>query len=343
MIQSRSKCRERLALQIASSRRYSLETIQATMPTSARLAGAMMILLATSADSTGNFCGTTAGCIYPLPTHATQGTPTVRPPTLDPNRFSTSCVPTMHPGCSTVIAAFERMRDRVFIRRSGIQFDNTSLVTQLVVRLQSPTPTELQHGIDESYTLTVPAAAPAMTVVVSAMTEWGALHGIESFTQSLRLTPGTTYGFFTNSTPAYVLQLWPPAQVSDSPRTSWRGLLIDTSRCLPLSLSGYDQIKGTQDKDFSYSFSDSLSLSGSIIIISAISQWLSLSECLREILTILSLSHTVTHRLIVYVQTLPVDWNHPANNSRHGNGEDECIALAYCRWAGLAVVSELDS
>ena len=69
-----------------------------------------------------------------------------------------------------------------------------------------------------------------MTVTVEAPTEWGALHGIQSFAQLVQLTKGDAHDFFNTSTPAYLLQLWPPAVIADSPRTAWRGLMVDTSR-----------------------------------------------------------------------------------------------------------------
>ena len=56
------------------------------------------------------------------------------------------------------------------------------------------------------------------------------LRGLETFAQAVELVPGTSHGFFKTATPAYLLGLWPPAVVSDKPRTAWRGLLIDTSR-----------------------------------------------------------------------------------------------------------------
>lgn len=139
-------------------------------------------------------------------------------------------------------------------------------IVHLEVRLESinPEPAELQQGVNESYTLTVPFPSANMTVTISAATEWGALHGIETFTQAVELvptldpppgdesaspapTPGNAAGHRQADHPApprqqrrgrrlreaahqYVLQLWPPAKIYDAPRASWRGLLIDTSR-----------------------------------------------------------------------------------------------------------------
>jgi hypothetical protein len=174
----------------------------------------------------GNFCGTAAGCVYPLPMHATQGTPRGVPPTLDPRRFRTSCEPATHPACSAlVLPAVRRMRGRIFTSTHGTQTAAGSLVSALVVQLGSTVPTPLQHGVNESYELDVPVASSAMTVTVRAQNEWGALYGIESFAQSVALLKGTDHGFFPTAQRAYVLTLWPPARIVDSPRTAWRGLM----------------------------------------------------------------------------------------------------------------------
>jgi hexosaminidase len=181
----------------------------------------------------GNFCGSSAGCIYPLPQHATQGAPpsTGPPPSLNPQIFQTTCRPQGHPACAAVVVpALERMRGRIFTMHNGTQTAAGSLITELVVELSSTSAEPLQHGVNESYTLRVPAASAAMTATVSAANEWGALHGIESFAQSVALLSGTDHGFFPTAQRAYVLTLWPPARIVDSPRTAWRGLMIDTSR-----------------------------------------------------------------------------------------------------------------
>jgi hypothetical protein len=200
------------------------------------LAAAAVFCAAGGAAAAGNFCGTSGGCVYPLPRAASQGPPGGKndpPPTLDPQRFATSCRPPNHPACAaTVLPALARMRGRIFSVENGTQTASSSLVTELVVQLVhgSEAATPLQHGVDESYELSVPGASGSMTVTVSAPNEWGALYGIESFVQSVSLLRGTDHDFFPSPAMAYVLTLWPPALISDSPRTAWRGLLIDTSR-----------------------------------------------------------------------------------------------------------------
>ena len=170
----------------------------------------------------GNFCGTAAGCIYPYPAQAAQGSPGRAPPTFDPANFTTRCLPRGHGGCDVVVAALRRVVARVFAVAAQpgrpTQWVRGSLVTALVVTLASPSATPLQLGACENYTLDVPAAGPDMVVSLQAQTEWGALRGLESFGQSVALVPGSAHGFFHDTTkPAYVLMLWP---VNPRPPTS---------------------------------------------------------------------------------------------------------------------------
>ena len=184
--------------------------------------------LSTSKSAAGNFCGTGAGCIYPMPQHATQGAPSSggTPPTLDPQRFHVKCQPIDHPACtSTILPAVERIKARIFPVQNGTQTSAGSLVSELVVKLGSTESVPLQHGINETYELTVPSASSSMSIAISAASEWGALHGLESFAQSVALLQGTSHNFFPTPQPFYCLMLWPPARIVDSPRTAWRGLM----------------------------------------------------------------------------------------------------------------------
>jgi hypothetical protein len=193
----------------------------------------LVLLGMLGSGSAGNFCGSPFGCLYPAPLFATAGTPGGAgkpPPTLDPERFITECEPANHPACATVQSALQRMVGRIFTAKNGTQTAASSQVTKLVVRLASTEATPLQQGVDESYQLSVPVASGSMTVSVSAPNEWGALYGIESFAQSVALLKGTDHSFFSSPALVYALCLWPPVLITDSPRTSWRGLLVDTSR-----------------------------------------------------------------------------------------------------------------
>ena len=83
---------------------------------------------------------------------------------------------------------------------------------------------ELQHGADESYTIhvkgcdTIRTAPPA--ALLSANTVWGALHGLETFSQLVRRrNSGNSKRFI----PHNVL-------INDAPNYPHRGILLDTSR-----------------------------------------------------------------------------------------------------------------
>eukprot|EP01052_Picozoa_sp_SAG31_P006746 SAG31_NODE_313_length_17858_cov_34.811307_12_plen_130_part_00 len=116
--------------------------------------------------------------------------------------------------------------ERLFTIKNGTQVSESSRVSELVVQLKSKSAEPLQQGVDESYQLRVPAASASMRVTVTALNEWGALYGIESFAQSVSLLKGTDHGYFNSPALAYMLCLWPPAVIDDSPRTAWRGLLV---------------------------------------------------------------------------------------------------------------------
>lgn len=74
----------------------------------------------------------------------------------------------------------------------------------------------LQMGVNESYVLSVPPAGG--TITIQAETTWGALRGLERLSQLAWWTgQGTQFTFFA-------------ATITDEPRFSHRGMLVDTSR-----------------------------------------------------------------------------------------------------------------
>jgi hypothetical protein len=100
-------------------------------------------------------------------------------------------------------------------------------LSQLIVLVDSPNET-LALRVDESYTLevttTVGVGAEAH---LTAATVWGALRGLESFSQLTQRTVGVVDSVTINAT--YV-------RIADRPRFPWRGIMIDTSRhWLPVS------------------------------------------------------------------------------------------------------------
>jgi len=82
---------------------------------------------------------------------------------------------------------------------------------------------DLQLGVDESYTLTIPADGTGATI--TSQTVYGAYYALQTFAQLVRWNPDAKVYQVINA----------PVSIQDSPRFSWRGVLIDTDRhFLPL-------------------------------------------------------------------------------------------------------------
>lgn len=108
--------------------------------------------------------------------------------------------------------------DHVF--QTAISSFNSSLIIKGIhVVIVSPSD-ELQHGVDESYKLSVPMLGDPSYAYIEAKTVYGALHALETFSQVC---------YFNHS--SRVLEIHQaPWTIFDKPRFSYRGLLIDTSR-----------------------------------------------------------------------------------------------------------------
>ena len=78
----------------------------------------------------------------------------------------------------------------------------------------------LQFGVNESYTLQVTSTRATIT----AQTQWGALHAIESFFQLVLIEPWED----CSNCRKFIMQPNVPFSLVDQPRTQWRGLMIDT-------------------------------------------------------------------------------------------------------------------
>ncbi|XWS65241.1 hypothetical protein CRYUN_Cryun05aG0075600 [Craigia yunnanensis] len=84
---------------------------------------------------------------------------------------------------------------------------------------------QLHYGIDESYKLMVPSPEKPAYAHLEAQTVYGALHGLQTFSQLCHFN-------FTSRVLEVHMSPW---TIIDQPRFSYRGLLIDTSRhYLPL-------------------------------------------------------------------------------------------------------------
>ncbi|KAI3923500.1 hypothetical protein MKW92_028357 [Papaver armeniacum] len=102
--------------------------------------------------------------------------------------------------------------------------NNVGLLKGLHIVISSPDDT-LEYGIDESYNLYIPSNKDSIYAHLQAQTVYGALHGLQTFSQLCQ------FNFITKTIEVQRA----PWSIADEPRFSYRGLLIDTSRhYLPL-------------------------------------------------------------------------------------------------------------
>lgn len=125
-------------------------------------------------------------------------------------------------GNDVLATAFKRYENLIHSSLKGRKDVGENTLDFCSVVLQDSTTLDLEYGVDESYTLSVNVDDGCH---IAANTTWGALRGLETFSQ---LLGGDGEGNF------YVNYL--PLELEDEPRYSHRGILIDTSRhYLPLS------------------------------------------------------------------------------------------------------------
>jgi hexosaminidase len=130
------------------------------------------------------------------------------------NSFSISCSSTVCP--APLADAITRYTSYIlFAGAPDMRAAEVPYLSSLVISVQSDA--QLEIGVDESYNLTVSAGG----AFLSAVTQWGALRGLESFSQ-LCVWQGPDVPTAYTVTNA-------PVTISDSPRFAARGVLIDTS------------------------------------------------------------------------------------------------------------------
>ena len=110
-------------------------------------------------------------------------------------------------------AAFARIRPAIF-EHGATAAGSLKQLTVTVANVNVP----LQLGVDESYVLSIPADGSPATL--TAPTVYGAYHGLQTFSQLVQ------WSFDAKSYNVYLA----PIVVTDAPKFSWRGILIDTSR-----------------------------------------------------------------------------------------------------------------
>uniref|UniRef100_A0A914W7E3 Beta-hexosaminidase A n=1 Tax=Plectus sambesii TaxID=2011161 RepID=A0A914W7E3_9BILA len=155
----------------------------------------------------------TQGGVWPLPWNITYGTDNH---TIVPSQFQL----TSTYSCDILSDAFLRYPKLMFPSNSPTLSIQGTL-TSLTVTIVAPCPTGVpQLEMDESYQLTILPNNPQ--AVLTANEVWGALRGLETFSQLIFFPDLTSYQIRT-------------ATVNDRPRFPHRGVLFDTSRhFLPL-------------------------------------------------------------------------------------------------------------
>lgn len=79
---------------------------------------------------------------------------------------------------------------------------------------------DLAPGVDESYTIDIPENASTGTI--TAKTIWGAMHGLETFSQLVKASSDS------HDSSLYVAKT--PVKIKDAPQFSHRGIMLDTAR-----------------------------------------------------------------------------------------------------------------
>jgi hexosaminidase len=158
--------------------------------------------------------------IWPEPVHFLIDSSS-SPLYVDPNLFSFSY--SLLPYPAIISAAFQRYDELIFgASKSSKNIHNYPVLSSLVV---SPA-VDLKNyiGIDESYSIHISLNHNQASAVLSAATTIGILRGLESFSQLI------DWSFDDSSNSAQYLIHSSNISISDYPRFSWRGVLIDSAR-----------------------------------------------------------------------------------------------------------------
>lgn len=154
--------------------------------------------------------------VWPEPLHKKHGSEVL---SISPHRFSFHC----KGECPQVLKEnFHAYLNHIFFTtqyRDPLPPSHISSypeIEKLTFVIQK-TNVPLDIGVDESYKLDIKSAKDC---VISANTIWGALRGLETFSQLIE------YDYIENE---YYMP-YAPVDIVDNPRFKYRGLLIDTSR-----------------------------------------------------------------------------------------------------------------
>jgi hexosaminidase len=145
--------------------------------------------------------------VWPMPQNFTNGTNYVT--------VSSQLKFTSTKTSATLTSAFERYQSMIFAHASDT---SDSAMVGIDVDVTAVDESHPQIDTDESYTLTI--GADGSNAKLSAKTIYGAMHGLETFSQLV-------YFDFESTTYKIAAAPW---QINDAPRFPHRGLMLDTSR-----------------------------------------------------------------------------------------------------------------
>jgi hexosaminidase len=128
---------------------------------------------------------------------------------------------------SELTAAIGRYRNIIFFAGAPSldSASDTPMLATCSVNVKDTT-AALEIGMDESYEIQVTTTG----ATINAQTQWGAMRGLESFSQLVQWSGDGHLGTGTD-TDANTYEIgYLPLNVTDTPRFKWRGMMFDTSR-----------------------------------------------------------------------------------------------------------------
>lgn len=158
------------------------------------------------------------GSPWPLPRSWTRTTTQL---TLSPETFELKSPSSKD--CDVIAEALLRYRGLIFNDPSAKVSPHHKELESLKVVVQDPSCGYPRQGDDEHYILTIPSYGSSGSIKAKKI--WGALRGLETFSQLVYQHPGSGH-YLVNGT-----------SIEDWPRFAYRGIHIDTARhFLPVNL-----------------------------------------------------------------------------------------------------------
>ncbi|KAF9132872.1 hypothetical protein BGW39_011165 [Mortierella sp. 14UC] len=145
---------------------------------------------------------------------------------------------------SILAKAIARCMDRLQVKRNTILWTTdappvevagvaAAALSELVLVVDN-TQAKLEYGMGESYAIDIGTKAEpsptTTTATLTASTQWGAIHGLDTFTQLVVATKATAATLPASPSNNQLEIPNTPWSIYDEPRFSHRGILLDTSR-----------------------------------------------------------------------------------------------------------------